>query len=455
VNEVFGPQNLSAQPLAVDTITLEWEEPPTDAWITGYKVYVSDSYNGAYSPLTEVDRDVNDYSYPVPDGGMTYFYKVSAVLDATVWQGETAFSTITSVYTMEEGEDEISNDDGSDEDTEPVFADTQLGIKYALNHRSEFVVSKVAVFITDLSTDDLVVEFSDAGTLPDNEISGLTVTYPAASINPGWNFLPIPEDIQPSFFGNSFFVRIIGSPDPWGIGLDTSTNGNTFKKVSNVWNPLLTGEAMVRAIIKQLDAIISVDTVEIDFGLIYTKDHSAPYDIGVSNIGNKDLIINTVNAPPGFEIRESGGTNWDESLSNITVIPSGSITIEVRFSPEMYKDEYTGDLEINSTDERNATVYVALNGRTMESEPNAFTPNGDGKNDTFNFKVISDTNESVKMTIFNLKGRKMKEITGRSNAPLVWNGKDDSGNECESGPYLYVVEKSGDRYQRGKIYLVK
>ncbi len=454
INEIYGPTELRVNTFTTDTINLQWAVPPTDAWITGYRVYTSDSYDGIYSELVDVTMEETSYEYAAPSESQTIFYRVTALIDGEVWQGETAVSNTVSTHILENGEDFIAHDDGTQEGAITMDPDTQLAVSYMLMHRSEFLLTKVAIFVTDLSTDDLIVEFSDEGPLPDNEVTGMTATYPASQINLGWNFLTLPENARPSFTGDLFFIRILGTPDPWGIGLDSDTIGDTFRKTAGVWNPLLTGNSMVRAIVKQLDAIIGLSEVTHDFGLVYTDDHSAPYDITVSNSGNKTLEIQSINAPPGFEVRMSGDTDWVSTLNNVDIAAGLSSDLQIRFVPT---DDmtYSGNVEIASNDDVTPSVNIAVNGYSHQSEPNAFTPNGDGKNDIFKFKVISDNVQSVKMTIYNLKGRKIYDVSGQSSQPLTWDGNNDDGDECKSGPYLYVVERAGKRYKRGKIYLVK
>ncbi len=454
INDAYGPENIKVSPLSTGLVSIQWSEPPTTAWVTGYKLYSSNTYDGVYVSLANLNSEELIYQYEVNDKNQTIYYRVTAVIDADIWQGETNPSEIVTTHILDEGETTIANDDGTLEGNLSVEANTQLGVSYELHHRSEFELTKVALYITEVSTDDLTIEFSDEGDLPDNEVSGISVTYQASDVNLGWNFLSLPEDVNPSFTGSNFFVRVIGTPDPWGIGLDKDTNGNTFRKAQDTWGALLTGNSMVRAIVKQLDALIVLSANTHDFGLIYTNDKSMPFDIDISNNGNKALEINSIKSPQGYEIKMSDETDWKTSIENIVVDTDLSVILQIRFVPTDDKS-YVGDIEISSNSSVNPDIAIEVRGISQQSEPNAFTPNGDSKNDVFKFKVISDSIERVKMTVYNLNGRKIYSVEGQSSQPLQWDGKNDSGDKCKSGPYLFVIERAGKTYKRGKIYLVK
>lgn len=66
--------------------------------------------------------------------------------------------------------------------------------------------------------------------------------------------------------------------------------------------------------------------------------------------------------------------------------------------------------------------------------PNVFSPNGDGSNDEFFIKGISENN--CKLIIFNRWGQKVfeeKNYQDKNN----WDGKDKNGNKLASGVYFY------------------
>ena len=71
--------------------------------------------------------------------------------------------------------------------------------------------------------------------------------------------------------------------------------------------------------------------------------------------------------------------------------------------------------------------------------PNAFTPNGDGKNDVFK---ISKTNplSGFSMQVFNRWGQKVFESRDQSQG---WNG-DIGGRNCDPGNYPYVIQYRKD-----------
>ncbi|QJD80914.1 T9SS type B sorting domain-containing protein [Spirosoma rhododendri] len=66
--------------------------------------------------------------------------------------------------------------------------------------------------------------------------------------------------------------------------------------------------------------------------------------------------------------------------------------------------------------------------------PNVFTPNGDGKNDTFQPLRCARAVESVSFVVFNRYGTKVYETT---TATLNWDGRASDGTELPSGLYYY------------------
>ncbi|MCG8317880.1 MAG: gliding motility-associated C-terminal domain-containing protein [Cytophagales bacterium] len=102
--------------------------------------------------------------------------------------------------------------------------------------------------------------------------------------------------------------------------------------------------------------------------------------------------------------------------------------------------------------------------------PNVFTPNGDGKNDTFQaFKGIPERCprfvEQVVFTIYNRHGRKLFEYEsgGENDIFINWDGNSDSGQQLSSGIYYYEADVTFDildpnfstRKLNGWIHLVR
>jgi len=87
--------------------------------------------------------------------------------------------------------------------------------------------------------------------------------------------------------------------------------------------------------------------------------------------------------------------------------------------------------------------------------PNAFTPNGDGKNDSFmsNNMGVREFN----MTIYNRWGNIIFQTTDPKTG---WNGKARGSNEiAENGVYVYKIELQSVFYERqhfiGTVTLVR
>lgn len=87
------------------------------------------------------------------------------------------------------------------------------------------------------------------------------------------------------------------------------------------------------------------------------------------------------------------------------------------------------------TDE--VSVLIAPAGEGQAVVPNVFTPNGDGKNDTFLVQGLAI--DRFHMEVFDRWGLKMYETSNVSNG---WNGGLDNqrGNAAPDGTYYYVIE---------------
>ncbi|MDI9320443.1 MAG: gliding motility-associated C-terminal domain-containing protein, partial [Phycisphaerales bacterium] len=83
--------------------------------------------------------------------------------------------------------------------------------------------------------------------------------------------------------------------------------------------------------------------------------------------------------------------------------------------------------------------------------PNAFTPNGDGKNDVFRLRYLPQQVVSFSLKIYNRYGKMISELRNRSD---YWDG----GN-YELGVYYYLFvykDITGKEYQqKGDISLLR
>ena len=76
--------------------------------------------------------------------------------------------------------------------------------------------------------------------------------------------------------------------------------------------------------------------------------------------------------------------------------------------------------------------------------PNVFTPNGDGVNDTFEFKVVGAKN--LQFTIYNRWGISLTPTLSKGEGAIsttqtiIWDGRTTSGEGCSAGVYFYVLE---------------
>ena len=73
--------------------------------------------------------------------------------------------------------------------------------------------------------------------------------------------------------------------------------------------------------------------------------------------------------------------------------------------------------------------------------PNAFSPDGDGTNDTWIIAGIESTENTV--IIFNRWGDYIAEFTNYDNQSTVWDGTNSSGDELPTETYFYVIEIDG------------
>lgn len=78
--------------------------------------------------------------------------------------------------------------------------------------------------------------------------------------------------------------------------------------------------------------------------------------------------------------------------------------------------------------------------------PNVITPNGDGKNDTFEPLDCPSFVQAVEFKVFNRWGAKVFET---KDVNINWDGKNNSGNELSAGQYYYEMTVYFESVQRG------
>jgi gliding motility-associated-like protein len=99
------------------------------------------------------------------------------------------------------------------------------------------------------------------------------------------------------------------------------------------------------------------------------------------------------------------------------------------------------------------TVLVDLTNKASYAVPNAFTPNGDGKNDCFGVKYFGPVQE-FQLVIFNRWGER---VFTSFNTADCWDGTY-KGNPSDNGNYIYFIKAKtacGPVERKGNVLLVR
>jgi len=96
----------------------------------------------------------------------------------------------------------------------------------------------------------------------------------------------------------------------------------------------------------------------------------------------------------------------------------------------------------------------------VKIQPNPFSPNGDGNDDTTRIKFATKTNEEVNVKIYDITGVKVATLLENEKRistqewDIGWDGRNDYGEYVGSGVYLCVIEAAG-KTEIKKIAVIK
>ncbi len=97
-----------------------------------------------------------------------------------------------------------------------------------------------------------------------------------------------------------------------------------------------------------------------------------------------------------------------------------------------------------------ATANVLVKVYAQLFVPNAFTPNGDGINDTWIIETL-EAYPGAEVKVFNRLGQKVFDNNGKN---IWWDGRF-KGDQLASGPYVYLIDlKNNSPLKKGIVYII-
>ncbi|MDP3113915.1 MAG: T9SS type A sorting domain-containing protein, partial [Candidatus Cloacimonadaceae bacterium] len=175
-------------------------------------------------------------------GGLHTYY-----VTALYGTNESLPSNVISVFVMPAMHTELFHDDGTAEQGFNVGSSRQMAVKHMYN--GQVTVKYAKIFVHTVGTAGIIVrvyENDGVDGMPGMQLA--QYQYPAASVVSGWNYVTMPAGIVVP--DGQFYLAIMETTNASAIGLDTSSNGYSYKRLVNVWEPVTNGEIMLRAIVE-------------------------------------------------------------------------------------------------------------------------------------------------------------------------------------------------------------
>ncbi|PKN77566.1 MAG: hypothetical protein CVU48_11185 [Candidatus Cloacimonetes bacterium HGW-Cloacimonetes-1] len=203
--------------------------------VTGYKIYRDQLM------LDEVSASTLNYTDMNVEGGLHNYY-----VTAMYGVNESLASNDVTVFVIPSTYVESTHDDGTAEQGFNVGATKLMAVKF--NYSPGVAIKYAKVYVHTVNTAGLIVRiYNNDGEngMPGSQ-SVSQVQYPVTSIVQGWNYIPFPD--SPVIANGQFYIAIMETANACQIGLDTSSNGYSYKKITTAWEPITTGNVMFHAI---------------------------------------------------------------------------------------------------------------------------------------------------------------------------------------------------------------
>ncbi|MCD4817994.1 MAG: T9SS type A sorting domain-containing protein [Candidatus Cloacimonetes bacterium] len=150
----------------------------------------------------------------------------------------------------------------------------------------------------------------------------------------------------------------------------------------------------------------------------------------------------------------SGLHDWEQVQIDLSDY-SGTVQLKFVFGSDAAvtaEGWYIDDILIESYTDSNPSEIIPLSAFVGQNYPNPFNPVT-----TISFTTV-DSSKPTEISIFNIKGQKVKTLLNEKLAPgehkVTWEGKDSQNNKVSSGIYFYKM-KSGDFSKINKMILMK
>ena len=231
-----APTNLIATLNEDHSVNLEWISSDIPE-VLGYNIYRFE--NEQYEMVSTTTESNFIDENPINETINTY------VVTASYIEEETDYSEPTSIFVPADTASWLIHDDGTSESGYNVGTLNKMAVGFETENS---YVTHLQIYLQDVGTADLNFKIwnSDAIGIPTDELCSWYVD--AETLQTGWNFIFIPEDIRPFIEEGTFHVGLQEFTGSALVGLDEDTAGNSLVNVDGTWGNL-SGNLMIRTLV--------------------------------------------------------------------------------------------------------------------------------------------------------------------------------------------------------------
>jgi outer membrane protein assembly factor BamB len=200
---------------------------------------------------------------------------------------------------------------------------------------------------------------------------------------------------------------------------------------------------------------LQVATAKLDFG-----------EVAVGQAKRLDLQVTNCSADSRLIVRalQPAGGDFKILPDTLTIFPHNPQFFAVNFAPQRHGERvdtlkliYSALSDPGRTETLKIVLAGVATGNRAFARPNAFTPNGDGKNDQAKIHFTGYDPATLLLRVYDLRGLEVRLLRPekRGELEIGWDGRDDRGELQMPGAYLWLLEDNGKKVGSGQLVLIR